>query len=370
MEKVKVLYIIGGIMSRGGIESYTMNYYRNIDKSKIQMDFVVHGDGKGVYDDEILSNGGHIYHVPIKSKDYFGNIRALKKIFLSGGYKIVHAEMDAMNYVVLKLAKKCGIPVRISHSHNTQHLTQNKIKYFINEYARKKVHKYATHLFACSELAGKWLYGEENYNAGNVKVINNAIELERFKFDEEKRINTRKELGIGEEFVIGHVGRLHFEKNHMFLIQIFKEILKREEKAKLVLIGAGPLEKQIKEKIKEEKLEDKIIMLKNRDDINKLMSCFDIFVLPSLFEGLPIVAIEAQANGLPCIFADTITKQVKLTDNVEFLKLEEVETWVDSIIKMFKYPRKDNIELLVRKGYSIKKEAEKLQDLYIKINKC
>lgn len=237
MEPIRILYVIGGIMGRGGIESYTMNYYRNIDKTKVQIDFVVHGYGKGVYDDEIIANGGKIYHVPVKTKDYFGNIKGLKKIFLSGDYKIVHSEMDAMNYVVLKLAKECGVPIRISHSHSTQHLTQNKLKFIINEYARKRINKYANYLFACSELAGRWLYGDKKVENGEVKIINNAINLDKFEYSIKKREEIRRELGIENEFIIGHVGRLHFEKNQDFLLQVFQKVNELEKNTKLIIVG-------------------------------------------------------------------------------------------------------------------------------------
>lgn len=298
MEIIRVLYVNGGLMDRGGISMHMMNYYRHLDKSRIQIDFVVHGFEKGIFDDEIYSLGGKIYNIPLKSKDYFGNIKALKEIFDTGKYKIVHSHMDAMNMVVLKIAKKCGIPIRIAHSHNTQHLTNNKIKFAINEYARLNISKYATHFFACSEKAGRWLFGDKAVNNGKVTVIYNAIELEEFTFKQLKRDFLRDALDLKNNFVIGHIGRFDYQKNHLFLLDVFNETLKLTENVKLLLIGDGHLRDEIITKIKKLGIEDKVIMMGVRSDINDLLNVFDVFILPSVFEGLGTVVIEAQANGL------------------------------------------------------------------------
>lgn len=368
MEPIRVLYVNGGIMSRGGIESYMMNYYRHLDRSKIQIDFIVHGFEKGVYDDEVISLGGKIYNIPIKSKDYFANIRALRKIFSSGNYKIVHSHMDAMSIVVLKEAKKGGIPIRIAHSHNTKHLTNNKVKFLLNEFARKNITKYATHLFACSRVAGEWLFGYDSMKNRKVSIINNAIDIDKFKFDEKRRKELRKEYNIENNFVIGHVGRFDYQKNHMFLLEILKEVKLKISNSKLILVGDGHLREQILGKIEELNLKNDVIILSNRSDVNELNNMFDLFILPSLFEGLPVVAIEAQANGLSCIFSDTITKEVAINKNVIFVeKSNELEMWINKIIDVknqFSNREADN-KMLVQKGYCIKKEAEKLQQIYL-----
>lgn len=368
MEPIRILYVNGGIMHRGGIESYMMNYYRHIDRTKVQIDFIVHGNEKGVYDDEIEELGGKIYHVPVKSKDYIGNIRKLKLIFKSGKYKIVHSHMDAMSMVVLKIAKQCGIPIRIAHSHNTQHLTNNKLKFILNEYARKNVSKYATHLFACSEAAGKWLFGKNNIDEGNVEIINNAIEMDKFKFNNDKRIKIRKELNLKDEFVIGHIGRFDYQKNHIFLLEIFKDTLKYIPNAKLILIGDGHLRSTIEDKIIKLDIKENVIMLGTRPDISDITNAFDIFLLPSLFEGLPVVAIESQANGLPCLFSDDITKEVDFTKMSYFIpRNENLKLWSHTILEIYnKSITRFNIDdKLISSKYNIKKEAIKLQDMYI-----
>ncbi|HCL01509.1 MAG TPA: glycosyltransferase family 1 protein [Lachnoclostridium phytofermentans] len=370
MRPIRILYVNGGIMHRGGIESYMMNYYRHIDRSIIQIDFIVHGFDKGVYDDEIKSLGGRIYNIPVKSKDYFGNIKALKKIFNCGEYRIVHSHLDAMSMVILKTAKECGIPIRIAHSHNTQHLTNNCMKYLLNEYARKNVKKYATHLLACSEAAGRWLYGNKAYDEGKVKLVNNAIEFDKFAFNKQRRDLIRAQLGLENNFVIGHVGRFDYQKNHMFLLETFNATLKQIPNAKLLLIGEGHLEEQIKAKIKELGIKENVVLLGARSDINELLNSFDLFLLPSLFEGLPVVLIESQANGLVCIASDKITKSVDITKKTTFLPLEEdKKIWVRNISESKQKVQSREIQRkeFEEKGYSIELESRLLQDFYISL---
>lgn len=367
MEPKRILYINGGLMAQGGIESFMMNYYRHIDRNKIQIDFVVHGFEKGYYDDEIKALGGVIYNIPIKSKNYFGNIYALKKIFNSKKYDVVHSHLDAMNTVVLRIAKKCKIPVRIAHSHNTEYLTKNKMKIYLNELARKNSKKYATHLFACSENAGKWLYGAEAFNEDKIKIINNAINLENYRFNKNTRLKKRMELNLGTNFVIGHIGRFDYQKNHDFLINIFGEIVKKIPNAKLILIGEGHLKEKILLQIKELNLTDNIILMGGRSDISDLLSVMDIFLFPSLFEGLPTVLIEAQANGLQCLTSSNVAKEVNQTGLVSFLSLSDGEKkWADNVIDINKInkDRVDSFQTLTNSGYNINYEAINLEETY------
>lgn len=223
-------------MNRGGIESFMMNYYRHFDRSKIQIDFAVHdAGGEGFYDKEIESMGGCVFHLPRKFTHPFSYADDLRQIIITGGYKIVHTHMDAMGAWVLKVAKECGVPVRIAHSHNTQHLTSNPIKLYFLEKARRDVVKYASERMACSEAAGKWLFGDYPFT-----VVHNAIEVGRFEFDAAARKQVRSELGISDnEFVIGHIGRFDFQKNHVFLINLFAKLLRIIPSARLVLVGGG-----------------------------------------------------------------------------------------------------------------------------------
>ncbi|WP_294130916.1 glycosyltransferase family 1 protein [uncultured Clostridium sp.] len=371
MEPIRILYVNGGPMNRGGIESYMMNYYRNFDKSKIQIDFVAIGE-RATYDDEIESLGGKMYYIPKKSKNYLGYKKGLRNIFKSGKYKVVHTHMDAMGMTVLKEAKKFNIPIRIAHSHNTQHLTNNHIKLKINEYARKNINKYATHMFACSELAGRWLFGDEAFESGKVEVIKNAINIEKFKFDMQKRNILRNKYDIlNDEIVIGHVGRFDYQKNHKFTIEMFQMLINKNKKYKLFLIGNGQLKDEIKKLIKSYGIEENVIILDACDNVNDFYNIFDIFILPSKFEGLGIVAIEAQVNGIPCILSDNIPMEAKVSENVKFISLDNKRLW----IKEIKYvtenilDRRHNIDNIIKKGYDIKIQSKKLQNKYILLYK-
>lgn len=369
MEPIRILYINGGIMDRGGISTYMMNYYRNMDRSKIQIDFVVHGFEKGSFDDEIRSMGGIIYNIPVKSKNYLGNINELRKIFNSGKYKIVHSHMDAMGYIALKEAKKTGIPIRIAHSHSTRHMTTNKIKYILNEYARSKITKYATHFFACSNEAGKWLYGDKLID--NVKIIHNAIDLDKFSYNESKQNNIIPQVNLNDNIVFGHVGHFNYIKNHDFLIDIFKEINEMEENVLLMLVGDGEYREDIYNKVKRLGLSNKVLFLGIRKDISSIMNVMDVFILPSIFEGLPVVGIEAQAKSLQCFISDSVTNEIAITDNVTFLSLNSsAKEWANIIISKLKLLKKqDMTQQITEAGYNIKLEAEKLADLYISMHK-
>lgn len=365
MTKIKrILYISGGILHRGGVESFMMNYYRHFDHSKLQVDFIVHGPEKGYYDDEILSLGGKIYHVPVKSIDYRGNINALRKIFVSGEYNVIHSHMDAMSYVPLQLAKEMGIPNRIAHSHNTNFLTNNPLKILLNKYARFKLRSCATHYQACSVLAGEWLFGKGLMKSQKVTLVNNAIELAKFQFMPEIRAQMRTELSIESNFVIGHVARFDDQKNHEFLIDIFSEIIKKNKKAKLVLVGEGYLKNNIEKKVKTLLLENHVLFLGSRPDVDQLLNAFDVFVLPSKFEGLPVCLIEAQANGLPILVSDVVSKEVAITDLVSFKSLQDANSWIEGILNA---QRKETLyyDQISEKGYNIDLESHKLQDFYL-----
>lgn len=369
MGPVRILYVNGGIMSRGGIESFMMNYYRRFDKEKIQVDFIVHGFEKGIYDDEIINMGGEIINVPVKSKDYFGNINKLNEIFSSKKYKIIHSHMDAMSMVVLRQAKKCGIPFRIAHSHNTQHLTNNRIKYLLNEYARKNITRYATHYIACSEPAARWLFGNKNVENNSVSYVKNAIELDKFRFNLKERNEIRYKYNLGNSFVVGHVGRFDHQKNHMFLLEMFKKLLNDTPNSTLLLVGDGYLRNEIERKIEELNIKDNVILAGSRDDVNYIMNAFDVFCLPSKFEGLGIVLIEAQANGLGCVASNEVPLESRINSKIQYISLNASQReWVDSLL-LYKedQDREINVQQFIGRGYSIEHEVEKLQNMYLKI---
>lgn len=359
---VKVLYVNGNIMKRGGIEAFMMNYFRNIDPAKVHIDFLVHGYGKGEFDEEIQARGSRILHVPTKSKHPLKYVKELKKIFLTGKYDIVHSHVDAMSCWVLKVAKECGIRVRIAHSHNTDHLTTNRIKYAINEYARNNICRYATHRFACSEAAGRWLFGENAF-----QVIPNAIECDRFRFSEKLRKRMRKEIGFCDEnIVIGHVGRFDTQKNQGFLIDVFEKLYQKNPNVRLMLIGDGWMKKSIEVSVREKKLQDVVSFMGSQKDVNNYYNAMDLFVLPSLFEGLGIVLLEAQINGLPAFASDVVPEEVVISDNVKFLPLDE-KKWVLELFESIAMVGNRIGNYINCEKYDIRKAALMLTEIYIDI---
>lgn len=360
---IRVLYVNGGIMQRGGIESYMMNYYRHLDRNKIQIDFIVHGYGRGVYDDEIQSMGGKIYHVPVKSKNLIGNIIGIYNICEKGNYQIIHSHMDAMSYLPLKIAKICGIPVRIAHSHNTDYLTQNKVKRWLNNKARAKIPRVATDLFACSQKAGEWLYGEKKF-----EIVYNAIDIEKFQYNESIRQKIRNLLGLDEaDIVIGHIGRFEYQKNHEFLIDVFSAVHKENPRFKLIMVGDGSLKDEMKQKVRElEVSADACFFIDSCNNANEYYNAFDLLCFPSHFEGLSVVLIEAQCNGLHCIVSDTTSREADISDNISFKPIGEkhINEW-KKIIMNFDYLHDvASSRRVVEKGYSIESEAELLQKRY------
>ena len=358
---IKVLYVNGGLMDRGGISSVMMSYYLEFDLRFIYVDFVVHGDGIGERDEEILQRGGKIFRVPPKSKNPIANYNCLKKIMKNGKYDIVHSHADSGNALILKIAKECGINIRISHSHNTDYTVHNRLRNFLNNIQKNQISKYATHKWACSKKAGEWLYGKKE----SFVVIPNAIDVAKFTYNSKTRAKYREKYGLEGKMVIGHIGRFDYQKNQRFLVETFVQALKERDDIRLVLIGDGKDKPIIERIIKENCVEDKILLMGKRYDVNSILNMFDLFVLPSKFEGLPVVMVEAQANGLKCVCSDLITREVNLTGNVIYLPLD-IFIWSKEIIKTCE---RDNacLQKIVNSGYEINSAAEKVQEQYLKM---
>ena len=356
---INILYVNGNIMKRGGIEAFMMNYFREFNKSEIHIDFIVHGYEKGVYDDEIIAAGSKIYHVPTKSKHPIKYVKELRKIFKSKKYDIVHSHLDAMSGWVLKVAKDCGVKIRIAHSHNTDHLTTNPIKYKINEFARKHVTTYATHCFACSEEAGKWLFGNTNY-----LIIPNAVHVDKFKFDQGQRDKVRNRYGLKDsDILIGNVGRFDTQKNQKFLVDVFEQLCRTESRYKLIFVGAGDMQTEIEAYVNSLKLSERVIFTGSQENVNEFYNAMDLFALPSIFEGLGIVLIEAQLNGLTVIASDVVPKEVKISENIYFMNLS-IDMWEDAIKKSRVNRCEENLNL---EKYDICITAQKLQNLYMRL---
>mgnify|MGYP004525208503 CR=1 FL=1 len=364
-EPIRVAHITGKWLG-GGVESVVMNYYRHIDRTKIQFDFLCDKDSTNIPYEEIEQLGGRVILIPPYQK-VFKYQKELIRIFKENNYKIVHSHINTLSVFPLRAAKKAGVKVRIAHSHSTTNKKEWK-KNLLKQVLRPFSKVYATDYMCCSELAGKWLFGDKAYDSGKVYLLNNAIDLDKFKYDEYLRKEKRKELNITDDtLVIGHVGRFVAQKNHTFLIDIFNEVHKQKENSILLLAGQGPLMVEIKEKVKVFGIEDSVKFLGQRNDINELYQAFDVFCLPSLYEGLPVVGVEAQATGLLCVFSDDMTKETKVLDTTEFLSLNQsAEEWAHNILyDVKKYKRVDTSKEMTAKNFNIKEETKKLEEYYL-----
>ena len=363
MDKLIVAQVIGKWLG-GGVESVVMNYYRNIDRSKIQFDFICDEDSTNIPYEEIEKLGGRVILVPPYQKISKYNKR-LKEIFKKNNYKIIHSHINTLSVFPLRIAKKCEIPVRIAHSHSTTNKKEwkkNLLKQILKPFSKK----YATDYFACSEYAGRWLFGDKVFDEGKVTVINNAIDLDKFKYDEKIRKKKRKELKLSDDtLVIGHIGRFVKQKNHEFLIDIFNELHKKNKNSKLLLIGQGPLKEYIEQKVNNLGLKDSVIFLGQREDVNELYQAMDVFLLPSLYEGLGMVAVEAQASGLSCVVSTEVPEIAKVSEKIEFVDLDKsLEIWADTIRKVINQDRNIDFKRIKNAGFDIKIESEKLERKY------
>lgn len=366
-EPIRVASVIGRYIG-GGVEAVTINYYRNIDKNKVQLDFICDEDSTNIPYEEIEKKGGKVIIIPSYSK-LFKYHKALKRVLKEGNYKIIHSNINTLSVFSLFAAKCAGVPVRIAHSHSTTNKKEKK-KNLMKQVLRPFSKVFATDYMCCSELAGRWLFGNKEYDKGNVYLLNNAIDLDKFKYNESLRKKKRNELGIKDDtLVIGHIGRFVAQKNHDFLIDIFNEIHKKNNNSILLLAGQGPLMEDIKNKVKELNLDDNVKFLGQRNDANELYQAFDVFLLPSLYEGLPVVGVEAQAAGLLCYLSDDMTKETKVLDITKFMSLNNTpEEWADNILDdVKKYKRIDTSKEMTAKNFNIKEEAKKLEEYYLNL---
>lgn len=366
MEKnaIRVAQIMGKWLG-GGVEAVVMNYYRNIDRTKIQFDFICDSDSTNIPYDEIKKLGGKVIICPPYQK-VLKYEKFLIDLFKKNNYKIVHSNINALSVFSLRAAKKAGVPIRIAHSHSTSNKKEwkkNLVKNILKPFSKVYANKY----MCCSELAGRWLFGNKEYDKGTVYLLNNAIDLDKYKYDEKIRNSKRKELKIKPStFVVGHIGRFVEQKNHRFLIDIFNEIHKKNNDSLLLLAGQGPLMDEMKEKVHNLGLDDNVQFLGQRKDANELYQAFDLFLLPSLYEGLPLVGVEAQASGNLCYLSNDMTKETKVLDSTKFMSLENTaEEWANAILKDAKrYKKHDTKEEVSKYGFNIEKEAEKLEKKY------
>lgn len=369
MEPVRVLHE-NVVMDPGGIETQLMRIYRNIDRHKVQFDFLVHRAYKGAYDDEILNMGGRIYYTaPFNPFFYNKYINTMKNVFKKHPeYKVfvVHSELALGP---LKVAKEMGIPVRICFSHNNQ--TRINLKRFFLEYEKLYLKQYCTNMFAVSEIAARYSFGNDVVENNKVNLIKNGIEVSDYIFDEVKRNIKRKELGLEEKFVVGHIGRFMEQKNHIFLLEVFNEFKKVRKDAHLILIGEGRLESKIRNKISELGINDSVSILGRRMDVADLMKAMDVFLFPSFYEGLPNVVIEAQASALPVLMSDSISREVIFSDYVfNYSLTQKAKKWAYKLneVLLNNIIRKDMSKVVAINGYNVREKAKWYEKIYLNLH--
>lgn len=369
-EPIRVAQVVGKWVG-GGVESVLMNYCTHINDKEVQFDFICDEDSTDIPYDKIESIGGRVILVP-PYQNIFEYQKELTKVFAEEKYEIVHSHINALSVFPLYAAKKANVPVRIAHSHSTsskKEWKRNLVKNMLRPFSKV----FATDYMCCSEHAGRWLFGDKKYDEGNVYLLNNAIDVDYFKYNEEVRKNKREELNIPDDIkVIGHVGRFVSQKNHEFLIDIFNEVHKKDKKTILVLIGQGPLMGDIKKKVNELGISDCVKFLGQRKDINELYQALDLFLFPSIYEGIGMVLVEAQGSGLPCIASTEVPTYAKVSDLVDFLDLDLGEkVWSKKVLEILNNSKarsvsKENFE---DRGYDINLESMKLIDKYKALDK-
>lgn len=372
-DPVKVLYFVDRML-RGGIQTFVIENLKHMDKSKVQIDFLLLDDGNHYEAEEELEKlGCKVYILKDiwirKITDFIKYYKALNNFFkVHHDYKVVHLHSSSKNFMVLKLAKKYGIEIRIAHSHCIDFQTDSDFKKIIGNLFKFPLKKYATDYFACSKEAGEWLFGEKIVNSNQFKIVHNAVDLEKYKFDKEIRLKMRSDLKIDEKtVVVGHVGRFVELKNHDFLVDIFYEFNKLCNNSKLLLIGTGEKENEIKNKVKKLGIEKNVIFAGFRNNVNDYMCAMDLFVLPSKLEGLGLVLIEAQASGLRCFTSkDVVPEEVDVSNTTEFISLNCLpKEWADRLMQA-NIERLNNHKIIKQKGYNIIDTSKFLQDFYSK----
>lgn len=367
---IRILHSVSN-MDRAGIETMLMNYYRYMDKSKVQFDFLCNKKKPGAYDDEIKSMGGRIYHTPglnpVKYPEY---LKFMGKLFHEHPeYKIVEAHNGALGVYALHAAKVSKIPVRIFHAHGASITKDWKLP--IKLVCKAMLPANMNEHYSCGVEAARCYFGDKVVSENDYVLIPNAIKISNFVFNDLTREKIRRENRLEDKHVIGHVGRFMAQKNHMFLLDVFAEVYKLDEKAQLVLLGDGELMEAVKQKAEKLNLEKNITFVGNVGNANEWYQAFDCFVLPSIWEGLPVVGVEAQAADLPCVFSANVTREIGFSERAEFVGLDEpLNKWARTIGKaLLQTDRVDRTDLITKKHYNIEVEAERLQERYLQLYK-
>lgn len=369
---VRVLQVVHQ-MNRAGLETLLMRIYRNIDRNKVQFDFLVHTDQPGHYDEEIRDLGGKIVCIPVSpNNNYLPYTKSLKRIILQNGpYICVHSHLLLLSGVILRVAYCANVPLRIAHSHTTIDNKRNGFCRHVYRWCmRRLIRHYATHMFAVSRPAGEWLFGNNCWQDSRVQILHNALDLKPYEVLCPDRLKLRKELDLPiNGILLGHIGRFVKGKNHQKVLEIFNHLVKLQPTAHLILVGEGPTEGEVRSSIKSLGLQNQVSMLGVRSDIPKLLGALDLFLFPSLFEGLGIVLIEAQAAGVPCIVSNTVPFEADLgLGLVKFVPLSaNSNVWARAALDSFNFSRlpwTTREKVLKQEGYDISELTLKLQGLY------
>ena len=359
--------VIMGKMHAGGKKNLVMEYYRHIDRSSVQFDFICDSDSNSIPKEEIESLGGRVYIIPPYQK-IFANMSAMKKIFKENKYQILHGYNSTMNLFALIIGKMCGIPVRINENISMGHKRDknNLLKILLRPFS----HCFATHFMANGEACGRWMFGNMYFDSGKVTVFKSVIDTDKNRYDPDLRSKCRTQFGINKNIVIGHIGRFTAQKNTLFIIDIFNEILKKEPRAKLLLIGHGNLEEEMLQRVKEYDIEDDVLFLGKREDIQQFYNAMDCFLLPSLYEGVPVVGIEAECCGLPMFFSTEIARESSPCDDLGvFVDLkDDANKWADIILSKTLNEigmRCDHSEIVKTCGFDSKEEGKRLTSFYL-----
>lgn len=366
---IRILQVLGRT-DRGGAETMIMNIFRNIDRSLVKFDFVVHTQDVCSYDNEIKELGGIIYNCPrYKGVNHLSYSLWWKNFFLNHPeYYLIHSHIMSVASIILGIANKYD-RITISHSHTTSVEKGNKF-YYLRSLIRFPLRWRADYKFACSISAGEFLYGKKGIKRSDFFILNNSILAKSFIFNLEKSNLVKTQLGMKNQYVIGHIGSFQKVKNHVFIIEIFKELKKLNPNSILLLVGDGPLRKEIETKVERMGISDSVKFTGVRSDIPDLLQAMDVFLFPSLYEGLPVTMIEAQASGLPCVISDTISPEVKITDNVEFISLDKSpKYWAERVLSYQKgFIRKDTSSEIIEANYDIVENAKMMQEFYLSLS--
>lgn len=363
-QPIRVLQIIG--IPIGGVEAVIMNYYRHIDRNKIQFDFVFHNNMESVNAEEIQVLGGKIYRVTPYNQNPIKFMSEIYRIAKMGNYKIIHNNMNTLAWFGLLPAWLADVPIRILHNHSTSVPSETK-RNVLKAIFKPIAQLFANRYWACSQSAADWMYGK---NTGkDITIIKNAIDIEKFSYNIELRDDIRRQLHIEKNFVIGNIGRFMYQKNQAFLIDVFSAIYRNNPDARLLLIGGGPLKTQLEEQVKKLNLCNSVIFVDNCKDVYKYYSAMDIFMFPSRYEGLGVVILEAQANGLPVIMSRAVPEEAIVNqEGITYIDSFDINKWAQSFINHQKR-LEVNKEVFKDRGYDIRKESQNLCNIYLEIVK-